>query len=572
MRVSLPIVGDIEISRHRKRPRKDVEVTAELGQLVSDAQTALAKRHTSWKTFDEYYFGEQKINKDVNYDVVENRDMYPLNYCMSTVETMIPILLDAAPMWYVLQEGVGQGSPLVEDATMFLQAFWHYAKIDHTLEEVCRDMIVYGTGVGKVYWDSEKMPVERMAERVEIVTDEETGEANFQTITETEEERLGDVAIEWCDPFSIFPDPNARRLDECRYVALKTELSKEDLQRQFEWLDEDDIATVSGSDRQRLRPREQEEKRTDLAEVWEVYHEFGQKLTIYTGSTILYEGDNPMPGKRFPVVFFTNRRRGGWMFGQSCINDIMATQDFLNLANVHVATNMRYAMNPQLLTNDPKLKEYTNKPGGVVYVESKIRGEKGFAEWQEIPELPSSLFIYMDRLQRTLDVQSGVHDVMEGVKPKGITSGIALAQLNEGAQGRLRLLIRSMAKSIEDMGQLVLDMMVANYAEDRSIAQYEGESPEVVSLGVTSLPKLGGSQYRVIVQGRGELPLNPAAQLDIAMQLYGAGVIDQVELLKVAKWPNPNEVVSRMQQAQMEQMAGAAQAQGLQMMPSQEAM
>ena len=567
MRVSLPLV-DVEIARRRKRPRKDVEVTAELAQLVSDAQAALAKRHDNWRRYDEYYLGEQKINKDVDYSLTENRDMYPLNYCMSTVETIIPILLDAAPMWYVLEEGRVEGSPLVDDVTYFLQAFWHHTKMDGVLEEISRDTIVYGTGVAKIYWDSERMPVDRMTESANMEIDDK-GDLVFGVESRIEEERLGDVVIEWCDPYSVLPDPNARRLDECRYVAIKVEISKEDLKRQFEWLDEDDIAYVSGTDKQRLRPREQEEIRSELAEVWEVYHEFGDKLTIYTGSTILYEGDNPIPGKRFPIVLFSNRRRGGWMWGQSAIGDVMATQDFINLANVHVATNMRYTMNPQLATNDPKLKEHTNKPGNVIYVESKVRGEKGFAEWQKVPELPSSLFVYMDRLQRSLDVQSGVHDVMEGIKPKGVTSGIALAQLSEGAQGRVRLLIRSMAKAIEEVGQIVLDMMEANYAEDRTLASFEGEEPTTTTLQLGSLPQDGGAKYRVIVQGRGDLPLNPAAQLDIAMQLFSAGVIDQTELLKIAQWPDRNAIIERMERAAMAQMAGMAQGGAMQQMPEE---
>lgn len=565
MRVALPLI-DIEVTRRRKKPAKDVEVTAEFGQMVTDAQRALDQRHLSWRTYDEYYIGEQKINKGVDHSEAENRDMHPLNYCMSTVETIIPILIDAAPMWFVLDETVVEGSPLVEEVTHFMQAFWHHVKMDLTLEEISRDTVVYGTGIGKVYWDSEKTPVDREMEIPEAGIDE-FGDVVFETESEIVEDHLGDVSIEWCDPFSVFPDPNARTLDECRYVAIKVEISKEDLMRQFDWLDEDDIAMVGGTDRQRIRPREQEEDRQNLAEVWEIYHEFGKKLIIYTGSTILYDDANPTPGGKFPIVLFLNRRRGGWLWGQSAIGDIMATQDVINLTHVHIATNMRYGMDPQLRTNDPKLKEHTNKPGQVLYVEAKIKGNPGFAEWQDIKDIPASLFTLLDRLQRTLDVQSGVHDVMEGVKPKGVTSGIALAQLAEGAQGRVRLLIRSMAISIEDVGQLVLAMMMANYAEPRTIASYGGDGPTATTLGLENLPSMGGGKYRVIVQSRGDLPLNPAAQLDIAIQLFGAGAIDQAELLKIAQWPDREAIGQRMEDAAMSQMAGMAQGGATQQLP-----
>jgi len=540
------------------KPTEDPDLIAELNQFVSDATSALEKTHRNWQTYDDYYDGIQAINRniaDTEIDDKEYRDRKAMNFCMPTIETMIPILKDASPIWYVLYEGQDEVGPeLARDVTGYIQGYWHYRQMEHVLEEVYRDMTIYGTGALKVYYDSQLLPTQPLR-----TIDEDGG------VEEEESEPLGDVAMEWLDPFCVYHDPCARSLDECRFLALKTEMTKEDLKRQFPNLDEDNLGTVSDREARRLRLSAGREFRKDLVEVWEVYHKFGKRLTIYTSSQIVYDGDNPTPRNRFPIVLFTDRRRGGNMLGRSEIGDLISTQDFLNSVNFRIARHERMSGNPQKVTNDDRITEVTNEAGAVVFVRPMISREKGYIRWETPPPIPAHTFTYLQWLERTFDTQSGVQDVTQGVRPKGITSGIALAQLSEAAQARLRLMISSTAISLQEVGQLVLELMQENYAEDRQISYFGAEEPVQVSIYPEALHEeaMGGVlPYRCVVQSRGDLPLNPAAQLDIAIQLKRENVLDAIEVLKVANWPGREEVIQRMMQAEQQQMMGAMAAQG----------
>jgi len=571
VRVNLPWVGGLEVKR--LSPEKSDDLVSELNQLVTDAEESLSSRHVDWTKYDEYYSGVQAINKDVDTDEKDNRDRKCINFCMPTIESMVPILNDAAPAWYAIHEGMvesagEEGDTFRADSgqkvTGYLQGYWHYARVEHEMEKVYRDMCIYGTGVVKVYWDKLLRPVASVEDDDgELEGIDIEGLEMLSIDDEDEPESLGEVAVEWCDPYSVYPDPNARVFEECRYIALKVEMSKEDAQRQFPGLQEDDMATVSELRPKRIRPDEQNNYRDQLVEVWEVYHEFGERLTIYTGKKILFDGENPTPNKQFPVVFYANRQRGGTFWGMSEIANLINTQDFLNLVNWRIARHQRFCGNPQKKTNDASITEVTNEPGKIYLVRARVAGEtEGYLENIDPSPLDAQVFAWLSWLEASFDTQSGVHEVTQGVRPKGVTSGIALGILSEAAQSRLRLMIRSASLSIEDMGQLVLGYMQDNYVETRSVSFFGNDKPETATL---ESDVLGGglgrvATYRVIVQSRGDLPLNPAAQLDIGIQLAQAGFIDQIEVLKIANWPDADAIVQRMQMAQQQQMMGQMQA------------
>ena len=109
-----------------KRPTQTPDRISELRDFITTAEQALRERHTNWRKYDEYYEGIHAINKGLGLGSTQgktdvdrisgsrrdaNRDKRPLNKITPTVETMIPILRDAAPMWYYLYEGWDEVGP-----------------------------------------------------------------------------------------------------------------------------------------------------------------------------------------------------------------------------------------------------------------------------------------------------------------------------------------------------------------------------------------------------------------------------------------------------------------------------
>lgn len=582
MRINIPFVGTVEI-RRRGQQEGDTELINDLKDMVGVAKEALKTRHKLWRKYDEYYNGIHLINKGI--PVVEigdmprkHRDKLPINFCRSTVEQMIPVLIDAAPAWYAVYEGSDTVGPeLAGGTTDFMQGFWYYVNMDDTLKEMLRDFVVYGTGVLRSHWDRYVHPILEMLPEGEVPE-----EAIVRPIEEEEDtteseggiEYKGDVNVEWCDPFCVFPDPAARKLHDCRFVALMIEMTEDDFKRQFPDVDHDDVTRVTQGRLEEIGRRDTEQgkviRKVRMVEVWEVYHEFGERQTLYTGNQILWDGENPTPDYKFPLVLFANGKRGNEIWGRSEIQDLVAPQDFMNLTNYRIARHQRLTANPQKVTNDATLKTVTNEAGAIVYVKPNVPGNReGYCNWAEPPAISPQLFVWMSFLERSFDTLSGIQDVTQGIKPKGVTSGIALGILNEAGQARLRLMIGVVAVGLEKLGQLVLELMQENYTEERQIAFMGADAPQTATLGVGALkhPFLSGEgrmPFRIIVQSRGDLPTNPAAQLDIAIQMYTAGAIDRQELLTVAHWPRRDKIVERMEAKEQMQMQGQMAAMGAQ--------
>lgn len=585
MRINLPGIGEIQVTR-RKRSKEDETLLTDLKNMVKIAQESMKVRHEQWRRYDEYYNGIHLINRGIHGILPgelekEDRDKVPINFCRSTVEQMIPIMMDAAPVWYAVYEGQDTiGGELAEGTTDFIQGFWYYVNVDDTLKEVLRDFVVYGTGCARGHWDRFVHPVlemEGVGESAEA-EEEEREEAEAEETGEDEVEDAeggkwqGDVAVEWCDPYCLFPDPTARKIEDCRFVAFRIEITEEDFERQFPHADKDDVSQVSEGRLEQLGRRDQEKdrivRRENLIEIWEVYHEFGKRMTLYTGKQILWDDENPTPDYKFPVVMFTNCKRGSEMWGRSEMHDLIGVQDFMNLSNYRIAKHLRLTANPQKVTNDASIKSITNEAGEVIHVKPQVAtGIPGFCNWEVPPPLNPQLFTWLAFLGRAFDTMSGIQDVTQGIKPKGVTSGIALGILNEAGQARLRLMIAVIAIGLEKLGQLVLELMQENYTESRQIAFMGEGSPQTAEIETGALKHafLSGTHrmpFRVIVQSRGDLPTNPAAQLDIALQMFMANGIDRQELLTVAKWPRRDEIVRRMEEKEMMQMQGQMAAMG----------
>ena len=94
----------------------------------------------------------------------------------------------------------------------------------------------------------------------------------------------------------------------------------------------------------------------------------------------------------------------------------------------------------EMITAKPGLVVEKNHPAAVV---------------ERVPGTPLPNYIpnQGDTIRQALDNVSGIFDVTQGRKPSGITAGVAIEQLQEAAQTRLRLLVRNLEDSIRNLGE-----------------------------------------------------------------------------------------------------------------------
>lgn len=527
----------------------------ELSGEVKEARQAASGRDADWKALYEYYEGagqRSAFSIDPKDEWIK-AELRIANFVFAFVRTTVPKLLESAPRPYVMDiEG-----NLQDDVTDYLQAY-HYARdIRSSLALALKDAVILGTGALKVYYDP-----------------------TF--------EGQGDVRVSWQDPYSIFPDPQADSLDKCSFVAILNEYSEALAKELFPGDTKDKPSpykriNLEAADRANVDSETSGAVGKPLVELWEVYHDFGRKLTIYTGDQELYSGPNPL-GQRWPLALFWPDRDARKIWGASEIEQLKDPQNDINLLRLRFNIAARLGANPQVVVIGTPDTEVSNKPGEVY----KFTDPEGKIEWRKPPDLPNDLWNMMQMNREALDVISGVHNVTRGQRPVGVQAGVAIQALQEAALTRPREIAKTISSALETVWQLVLECMQANYTDDRQLSYISGEGPQTGRVRVADLTEpappegiltrftrfirgengeLVTKMLQVKVQAAGDLPLSQAQRADQAVRLSTVqfspnSAIDRRALLEEVNFPNRQDVAERMEQAEqafMQAQAGAAQ-------------
>jgi hypothetical protein len=568
---------------------KDRVLTQELNQYVSESRDFVRPFHDEWDDLIAYYQGIQTKDLDgAELDIPEDlrRDWCPVNFIWSHTETKVAILADSAPLWYAISPD-GSHEEDAETLTQALQAMWIERNISRHYKMSLRDQVVCGTGALQCWWNPTLGPTSW----------EQDGRGKWR------KQALGDVDVSWRDIFSIYPDPYGTTVDACEYILFANDMAPERAKRLYpgftpegselvsdntenNWQGSMDraYAWVPGSTMPANTQRE-------MVRVWEAYHEGGQRLTIFSGDRVLFDGDNPTPGSKYPLALFPTYERGFGLFGLSEVSQVRPQQMAYNKMLFRILVNARLMGNTPWVVTGGRAPEIRNVPGEVI----SVPDPGAVVRREPPPPLPPHMFAMLQTLQLNIDTLTGMHDVTRGLKPGSVTSGVGIQQLQESAHTRPREMSRANEEALQRLGQLVLEWMQVGYEGPRHMAYMQGSEPvrrtveprmlrEDLS-GVESLTPDGEEvpaegpveepiEYRVKVEPGGDLPMNAMAKAELSLRLAGVQLadgpaIDRIALLEAVKFPHRREVVERINQANAAMMQGQMQAQNDQAMQQQ---
>lgn len=537
--------------------------------MVGDAQDAVRGLHDGWDRYSQFYQGQQHIGVDLKSKDIP--DWTPVNLIFSQCETKLPILMDAAPAWWAVspdQENQENAKKLSEA----LQAKWYERNISRQYKLALRDQIILGNGFLKCWWNPLLGPT----------TTGDDGKVAHE----------GDIDVSWVDPYSVFPDPAGRNLDECEYLCLSSDLTEGRAKRLYPKFDTDkaECVAIDGDSLASMWDRgkawltsllygitgdSRSQYRSKQYRVWEVYHDAGARLTIYSGKQVLFDGPNPTPNGRYPLVHFATYEQGCDFWGMAETSQLIALQTAVNKQVFRIAKHARLMGNTPWVTDDPQLK-VTNQPGEVLRI-----GLGRFARRDAPPSLPNYIFGFLQLLQGHFDVVTGVHDVTRGLKPGSVQSGIGIQQLQEAAQTRLRRASADNALILQVLGQLVFELMQAKYNGTRSVAYLKGAEPQRVDVTQEMLHDTVASpfdptgesdlqepvEYQITVQTGGDLPLNPMAEAELAMRSAaipaedGLPMIDRQAYLEAIRFTGARSLLERVRARAQGQIQGQMMAQ-----------
>ena len=475
------------------------ELVTELASLVEDAVSQKSSIESDWDAAWDYYNGQQWKHLKGKMPPWTYAHTTTLNLVKPVIQTILPIIGDAASIWYVAAYSP-EDDPKAEALTRYLQAYYHEQKVARAYALAAKDALCMGTGALKVF-------LNEVNTRYPVPSLRGTPTAR--------------VDVAYLDPYTIFPDPNAQNLEDCRFVALRNVVGRSLLQRlykgqslNFEGMEAENVTDRRGQWYGTTRLSSGEER----YKVWEVYHEFGERLTVFSGNEVLWDGESPVPNHRIPVVLFIEDERGTDLWGSGITaNGASQIQKAVNEIVWYIKLHAVTCLNPRFVKKGIGSVEMTNEPGGII----SLHNPQGEMRPLDTPPLPPYVFSLIQLLLRLWDVSTGVHDVTQGVRPVGVQSGRAIMQLQEAAQTRLRELIRAWGAQLAEVGQLVLDMMQRYYRTPQSVFHVRDSGPERVTVepgmlrGIDERP----IPFRVVVQPQQDLPLGQSARAELLMQL-----------------------------------------------------
>lgn len=211
---------------------------------------------------------------------------------------------------------------------------------------------------------------------------------------------------------------------------------------------------------------------------------------------------------------------------------------------------------------DPKTWDaITANPNGIY-----IRKRQGHTFQYELPAnvVPPYVVQVITLLLQAMDMVTGMTEGTSGKMPKGQNvSGVALDALQIQAQSVVRLVARAFESWLERIFQQVLPLIYQYYTTDR-LLHLVGPGQEIVEFEFNrqkfmqgddqkSLPDDAWQDFEFRVIPGSSLAMTRIQKGVMALNLYQAGLVPGVDVLKAAEWANPDETIER---ARTEQAQG----------------
>jgi hypothetical protein len=351
-------------------------------------------------------------------------------------------------------------------------------------------------------------------------------------------------------PYDFFSAPNTGRTADPRIVDRKTLVGV--------------IANAFGGFLPRKQPAEgyQDIDRALCFELWvkddtveerEVEDESGKRKIVqaryphgrhivFANGVLLSDGDAPTDSGKFPFVKVKDYLWPGAYWGGGEMEQTIDIQLELNMQRARISDHMNYFTNGQWIIDKGATVEgshLSNRPGQIVWKKpgTEARRETGLP-------LPAGMIDYLRVLQADMENIGGNTDVNQGRVPDRISSGLAIQEVKEAAQNRIRLTERLAKESLEELAEFWIEIAATYYEVPRRVRiENEFGEPSFVFVRPSQLKR--GYDYEATV-GSQLLKGQRSYSVAEALALHDRGAIDFEALLEVIDFPQRKDVMARM--------------------------
>ncbi len=365
---------------------------------------------------------------------------------------------------------------------------------------------------------------------------------------------LGEIDIKHLDILNIFWEPGITDIQDSKNLFIVELADNETLEQTYpecrdhlgqsgitvaEYVKDD---TVDTSDKS-LVIDWYYKKRLPTGQIQLHYVKFVNDVLLYSSEN---EGQPFYEHGMYPVVFNVMYPEAGTCYGYGTIAVAKQPQMYIDALDDKImkyakrVTNPRYWMKTSAGVNEDEFLDET-KP--IVHCTADINEEK--LRQMEVARLDSNVYNIRQMKVEELKETSNNRDVNSGSTSSGVTSGAAIAVLQEAGNKTVRDIIQASYRSYEQVVYLVIELIRQFYDETRTFrivsenateyvefnnAQIK-EQPMMSATGQPIVDEMGEQLYRkpifdIEVKAQKRNPYSRLSQNETAANLYNMGIFN----------------------------------------------
>lgn len=410
-----------------------------------------------------------------------------------------------------------------------LDYYYDEKKVEFRIDRAVESTLAFGEGFASYRWDENAGDIAA----IDQSQMDEMGNALPRPVYE------GDIRIRNHSPVDVIRDTSAENFDDMPWVILREPHNRWDLIAQFPAAREDILQAESRSTRRRsydtrlspLYPRDWDSYESDDVDVLVFYHErtpavpLGRMTLVLGEDTVLLDQTMEQAGlKCRPLARLSGGDIEGSPFGYSFAFDLLALQELCNILYSIVATNQNNFGVQSVQSMKGSGITVTQIAKGLMHIE--YSNPQGKLEPLQLTATPAEVFKFLEMVEHTMEIISGVNSVARGDPPAALKSGAALAIVQSQHIEFTKDLQAGTGGFTGDVCTGMVRLFKAHATHPR-LAAIVGKG------GRQYLKALSGEDLsmvdRVSVSMGSHLSRTPAGRLNLAEQLIKAGLVKSPE-------------------------------------------
>ena len=356
------------------------------------------------------------------------------------------------------------------------------------------------------------------------------------------ENGLGDVSVKKIDVLNIFWEPGIRDIEKSRNLFICDLVPLDILKEKYP------KAQISGGEQTQIKQYIHDDSidASDKALVVDWYYKKGGKLHYckFCEDNILYSSENERIDSwysdgNYPIVLDVLYPEEGTVFGFGIISVTKDAQLYIDTLDekvmkyIHAAANPRYFSKISAGINENEFLD-VSKP--IVHVEGEI--DENRLRQIVVQPLNGYVMNFREAKIEELKETSSNRDFSQGGTAGGVTSGAAIAVLQEAGNKTSRDMIDASYRAFARIVHKVIERMRQFYTEERAfrIVGEKGENKYVPfdssKIGEQSIGTVGENElfrkpiFDISIKAQKQNPYSTLSQNETAMNLYNAGFFD----------------------------------------------